>query len=128
MELFSKSTPIAVVGASRDKSKYGYRVFHSLVLYGFRVYPVNPNAGEIDGAKAYPSISSLPEAPGLVIVVTPPSVARKVAEEACLAGAKAIWFQPGSENERAIELCRQKGVQVFHGMCFVADCLKERLL
>jgi len=41
----------AVVGASNDPTKYGNRIFRTLRAAGYRVYPVNPKGGELDGAK-----------------------------------------------------------------------------
>src|SRR5262245_56238490 len=38
----------AVVGASRDRDKFGYKVFRALKVAGYAVYPVNPNAELID--------------------------------------------------------------------------------
>jgi len=33
------------------------------------VYPVNPNAAEIEGWRCYPSVETLPEVPDLALVV-----------------------------------------------------------
>ena len=38
----------AVVGASRDPSRYGYRVLTSLRKAGYRAYAVNPTADDLD--------------------------------------------------------------------------------
>ncbi len=40
----------AVVGASQDQSKFGYRIFRSLRDAGYIVYPVNPRGGTLEGA------------------------------------------------------------------------------
>ena len=53
----------AVAGASRDRSKYGNKVFQALVAYGRKVYPLNPSATEIEGQTAYASIADLPVVP-----------------------------------------------------------------
>src|SRR5688572_7653757 len=63
---------IAIVGAS-SKGGYGGRLLNAVLKAKDRikVYPVNPNYEEINGVRAYPSISSLPEAPDLVGIVVP---------------------------------------------------------
>jgi acetyltransferase len=63
---------IAVVGAT-PKGGYGGRLFDAVLKSKdrVRVYPVNPNYGEIKGIPSYRSISDLPEAPDLVGVVVP---------------------------------------------------------
>ena len=63
---------IAVVGAT-PKGGYGGRLLDAVLKSKdrVRVYPVNPNYGEIKGVPSYRSISDLPEAPDLVGVVVP---------------------------------------------------------
>ncbi len=115
---------IAVVGASRDPSKWGYRLYRFFKSYYRRVYPVNPRASEIDGDRAYPNLSSLPELPDIVDLVVPPRVARRVVEEAISLGIRKIWFQPGSEDEQAIRLCRESGVDVVWGSCLMETVMR----
>jgi len=67
---------IAVIGASADPTKRGYKAMLGLVQGGYRgyrgaVYPVNPKAASILGVKAWPSISDVPEAPALALICTP---------------------------------------------------------
>jgi acetyltransferase len=65
---------IAVVGAT-PKGGYGGRLFNAVLKAKdrVRIYPVNPNYGEVMGVPAYRSVSDLPEAPDLVGVVVPHS-------------------------------------------------------
>jgi predicted CoA-binding protein len=125
MKDFLDARVIAVVGASRNPEKYGYKVFVHLLKKGGKVYPVNPKAEEIAGVKAYPSLSSLPEKPELVITVVPPSVTEKVVDECIRLGIKKIWMQPGSESKAAIEKAEKAGIAVVYNLCFVVDGLKE---
>jgi len=64
---------IAVIGASQNADKVGGRPIDYLKRFGFkgRIMPVNPSRNEIQGLKAYPDVSSLPEAPEAVIVALP---------------------------------------------------------
>jgi len=39
----NRKNVFAVVGASRDPGKYGYKVYDDLKNAGYQVYPVNPN-------------------------------------------------------------------------------------
>nr|WP_241428707.1 CoA-binding protein [Pyrobaculum arsenaticum] len=50
LEVFNLRT-IAVVGASRDPSKWAHVVPLYLKKAGYRVIPVNPSAGEIWGGE-----------------------------------------------------------------------------
>lgn len=115
----NRENVVAVVGASRDPEKWGYKLYKFFKSHYRKVYPVNPRANEIDGDKAYPSLSSLPELPDVVDIVVPPEVAREVVKEAIGLGVKRVWFQPGSEDDEAIRLCREAGVEVIYGACLM---------
>ncbi|MCS7102639.1 MAG: CoA-binding protein [Candidatus Korarchaeum sp.] len=115
----NKDNVVAVVGASRNPEKWGYKLYKFFKGYYRRTYPINPGAEEIDGDRVYPNLSSLPELPDLVNLVVPPAVAREVVKEAISLGVKRIWFQPGSEDEEAIRLCQEVGVEVVWGACLM---------
>lgn len=53
---------IALVGASTQSAKLGYRIIRNLIDFGFRgqLYPIHPSASDICGVKAYPDIESVP--------------------------------------------------------------------
>lgn len=117
---------VAVVGASRNPEKCGYKLYKFFKDAGCkRVYPVNPNAEAVDGDRAYPSLDRLPERPDVVNVVVPPQVSQKVAKEAAELGIKRIWFQPGSEDEEAIRTCLRAGMRVVWGVCMMEESLKR---
>jgi len=107
----------AVVGSSRDPTKYGNRIFRSLLKAGYVVYPVNPNARWIDGHKVYPTLKALPEPPGVVDIVVPPRVTERIVRECAQLGLKRVWIQPGAESKEALEYCRQKGIKTVYGVC-----------
>lgn len=107
----------AVVGASQNRSKFGNRVYRSLRDAGYTVFPVNPKAGELEGAKVYPSLADLPEPPEVIDLVVPPPVTEKVVKEAHELGLTRVWMQPGAESEAAIAYCLEHGMQVVHDAC-----------
>lgn len=107
----------AVVGASQDRSKFGYRVFDTLRRAGYTVYPVNPKGGELDGATVYASLADLPETPEVVDLVVPPAVTEQVVKEMHRLGLSRVWMQPGSESQAAIRYCQENGIQVVYDAC-----------
>jgi len=128
-DFIDRDNSVAVVGASRNPEKWGYKLCRFFKLAGYRrVYPVNPSADSIDGDVAYPSLSSLPEPPDVVNVVVPPRVARHVAKEAARLGLKRIWFQPGSEDEEAIGTCLSAGMKVVWDACMMVESRKRGIL
>jgi predicted CoA-binding protein len=43
----------AVVGASENKEKFGWKIYKKLKDKGYKVFPVSPNYETIDGDKCY---------------------------------------------------------------------------
>ncbi len=120
MELdLQKIDVVAVVGASRDKEKYGYKVLMDLRNAGYETYGVNPSVDEIEGVPCYPDLASLPERPQLVITVVPPKVTEKVVREAKEAGLGRIWMQPGSESDAASSYCEDNGIEYMRDACIM---------
>jgi predicted CoA-binding protein len=107
----------AVVGASQDPAKFGYRIFRNLKEAGYTVYPVNPKGGELLGAQVYPSLADLPAPPEVVDTVVPPAITEHIVKEMHALGLTRIWMQPGSESEAAILYCHEHGIQVVHDAC-----------
>jgi len=64
---------IAIVGASADPTKRGYKAIVGLLNDGYEgtIFPINPKADEILGLKAYPSLTSLPQAADMALICTP---------------------------------------------------------
>ena len=123
-EFLKKTNKIAVVGASRDKEKFGYKVYTTLKRDGFSVYPVNPKADNIDNDRCYPSLSALPIKPDVVITVVPPKITEEVVKEMLKLGIDKIWMQPGSESPSAVDFCKKNKIKVITNLCFVVDGLK----
>lgn len=124
-DFLKRDNAIAVVGASQNQEKWGNRLYRHLKNDGFRVFPVNPKDSEIEGERCYPNLKSLPEKPYLVITVVRPEVTEKVMEQCKEAGVKMVWMQPGSESKNSIIFCKEHGIEVVYGSCYVVDGLKE---
>jgi acyl-CoA synthetase (NDP forming) len=89
---------IAVLGASDQIEKWGYRMFSRPLYTGFRgtVYPINPHAQEICGQKAWAKISDLSHPVDLAILVLPaPMVTEALRECLCHGIRGAIVISAG---------------------------------
>jgi acetyltransferase len=73
---------VAVIGASRNPEKVGGIILRNL-RYSFNgeIYPVNPNATEIQGLKSYKSVKELKGKVDLAIIVVPAPVVLQVLKE-----------------------------------------------
>jgi acetyltransferase len=66
---------VALIGASARPGSVGATVWRNLRRGGFAgpLYAVNPKGGELDGQPVYKDVASLPQAPELAVVCTPPA-------------------------------------------------------
>ena len=73
---------VAVIGASNNPGSWGYGIMKHLIGPARRkIYPVNPNAAEVMGVKAYASVLDIPDPVELgVIVVAAPRVPKVIRE------------------------------------------------
>ena len=66
---------LALIGASDKAGAVGAVVMRNIINAGFagEIFPVNPKYQTIEGIRAYPDIESLPVAPDLAVIITPPA-------------------------------------------------------
>ena len=123
---FLASKRFAVVGASKDRAKYGNKVLRAYLQSNREAVPVNPGQDEIEGLKAYGDLASVPDEIDGVSIITPPTVTEKVVEQAIARGIKHIWMQPGAESPAAIESAQRAGANVIAGGPCVLVTLRYR--
>lgn len=114
---FLAQKTLAIVGVSRGGKKFGNMVLKDLAKIGYRLLPVHPEAAEVGGVKAFPSLAALPEPVGGVVVVVPPAQSEAVVKEAAAHGIRRVWLQQGAESPAAIKFCEEHGISVVHGQC-----------
>jgi len=115
IQQFLAGETFAVVGASRDRTKYGNKVLRTYLQHERTVYAVNPNADEVEGMQAYATLASVPASVDGVSIITPPEVTESVIEELIDLGIKNVWMQPGAENQRSVDRAREANVNVIAG-------------
>jgi acetyltransferase len=115
---------IAIVGASADPTKRGYKAMVGLIKDGYpgKVYPINPKADLILGVKAYPSLAAIPGPIDLALVCTPAATVPGVLTECGRKGVKGAiilasgFKETGPEGARleqqVVEAARAGGVRV----------------
>ena len=111
----------AIVGATSDTNKFGYKIFRNLKGRGYEVYPVNPKLDELEGTKCYHKLVDIPLKVDVVDFVVPPPVTEKSLAECKQLGLQRIWLQPGSESESAIAYCNENDMEVVHGVCVMMN-------
>ena len=115
--LLQEARTIAIVGLSADRSKASHFVGTYLQHEGYRIVPVNPNADEILGERAWPDLASVPIPVDLVDVFRPGRECLAIAEQAIAAGLPAIWFQLRIDALEAAERAERAGLTVVLDRC-----------
>jgi len=103
-ELFHPRS-VAVVGAPRGM-KTGAVFLMALLEQGFpgQIYPVNPQAEEINGIKAYPKVADIPGPVDLAIILVPHWNSIAVVKECADKGVKgAVLFTAGYKETGTAE-------------------------
>lgn len=119
--MINKDRTYAIVGASADTSKYGYKVFEDLLESGHKAIPINPKGGELLGEKVYLSVLQYPEKIDVAVFVVPPQVTIKVLDDVAIKGIKTVWMQPGSESMQAIAKCNDIGAKCVSKACIMVQ-------
>jgi hypothetical protein len=108
---------IAVVGLSRDPAKAAHSVPAGLQAAGYRIVPVNPEASELLGERAFASLTEIPFPIELVLVFRPARFAPAIAEQAVAIGAKALWLQQGIYSSQARSIAKLAGLRYVEDRC-----------
>jgi predicted CoA-binding protein len=114
---------IAVVGLSPKPHRDSFRVAKYMQDHGFRIVPINPNAHEVLGEKAYASLTEAAQHERIDMVNCfrnsediPP-----IAAEAIAVGAKSLWLQIGVVNDEAAKQATGAGLVVVQNLCLMVE-------
>lgn len=128
---------VAVVGASTNSEKRGYRTIKDLGEWGYdgEIYPVNPRYDEIRGHETYASVTEIPGGVDLVFVAIPAPYVPDVIRESGAAGAagavvNTAGFSEVGEDDLAADLAaaaREAGVRIVGPNVQGIDAVHQRL-
>ncbi|MEA3238602.1 MAG: acetate--CoA ligase family protein [Candidatus Bipolaricaulota bacterium] len=64
---------VAVIGASQNTAKIGYRIVENIVQRGYKgkIYPINPKGGEVLGLKIYSDLSAVDGDVDIAVITIP---------------------------------------------------------
>ena len=74
------SKVVAVIGASRDRHKFGNRAVRAFRQQGYTVVPINPHEADVEGLKAFASVLDVPGPIDMASLYVPPEVGERVIE------------------------------------------------
>ncbi len=125
VDFFSRKFLYAIVGASNNEEKYGYKIFKTLIDAGYKAIPINPKEKEIYGKKVYSRLSLVKERIDVVDFVVPAGVTLKVLEEVKNLGIKKVWFQPNSFDDKVLSYARRNKIKFLKDFCLLQSVLKS---
>jgi predicted CoA-binding protein len=114
---------VAVVGLSPKPHRDSFGVARYMQAHGWRIVPVNPNASEILGEKAYPTLTEAArhERIDLVDCFRSSADIPPIVDEAIAIGARAVWMQLGIAHAEAAAKARAAGLLVVQDRCLKID-------
>ena len=130
---------VAIVGASQNPQKVGGMPVRLLTELGYpgAVYPINAAAAEVQGLKAYASLSALPAAPELAIIVVPADAVDAALRQAVEKGVGAaivlssgfaeIGADGAAAQQRLADIARAGGLTLLGPNCLGVMNVREQL-
>ncbi len=119
-----KPRSLAVIGASENVTKWGYRMLERPLKTGFqgKVFPVNSRVETILGQHCYPSVKDIPGAVDLAVITTPLQQVVPVMHACVEKGIKGVvlitagFAETGNEGKKledqVVEIAREGGIRL----------------
>ncbi|KAF5380256.1 hypothetical protein D9757_008191 [Collybiopsis confluens] len=121
---FFRSPSFAVVGASKDQSKYGTRVLRWYLQRELPVTPVHPKETELEGVATIKSVNELSSPTTTsVSIITPSKVTLDILKAAKELRVPALWIQPGAEDPAVIEYIKDPANGLVDKVIYGGDCV-----
>ena len=103
---------VAVVGASRDRHKFGNKALRAFRDSGDTVIPINPHESEVEGIRAYASVLDVPGSIDMATVYVQPDVAMRLLDEFARKQIPEIWLNPGADDDDILAEARRRHLNV----------------
>jgi acetyl coenzyme A synthetase (ADP forming)-like protein len=122
MKFLFEPQSVAVIGASGDPGKIGYKVLENIILGGYngRVYPVNPRGGELLGRPVLKSLDDTNAPIDLACIVIPAPFVFDAVRQCAQRGVKIAFVITSGfseignieEEKRIASYAREHGIRI----------------
>jgi hypothetical protein len=102
---------IAIIGASQDRSRYANKAIRAWQKRGWTVVPVTPKYEEVEGLKAYPSVTDIPGPVDVASLYVSPKVGIQILDDIAAKGIRQVYVNPGAESDELVEKARRLGLE-----------------
>ena len=114
----------AVVGASNNPEKYGYKIIEALLKRTKNIYPLNPKEEFVLGIKCYKELNEIKEKIDVIVFVVPPSTTFEIVEKN-FSKKSLFWFQPKSFDFEVIDFCKENNIEFENKKCIIKESEKN---
>ncbi len=102
---------VAVIGASRNRRKFGNKAVRAFRQGGYDVIPINPRAAEIEGLPSFASVLDVPGPIDLATVYVQPGIGPHIMDELAEKGVSHVWLNPGADAPDVVTRAEALGLQ-----------------
>jgi predicted CoA-binding protein len=110
---------VAIIGASRNRDKFGNKALRAFVHQGYTVIPINPHETEVEGYPSYASVLDVPGPIDMATVYVPPGIGVLVIEEIARKGIPEVWLNPGADGQQVVTRARELGVNTIQACSII---------
>jgi acetyltransferase len=115
---------VALIGISRKSGPGSFNLMEIMSDFGYsgEIYPVNPNAGEILGKKAYPSVTAVKKKIDLAVITSPRKTTLNILQDCVATNIKAaIVVNQGFNDadrrgqqmqQQMVEMAAREGIRI----------------
>ena len=101
---------VAVVGASRDRRKFGNKAVRAFLHRGYDVVPINLAGGIIEWIPTYASVLDVPRSIDIATIYLQPAIGERVIDEIAQKEIGEVWLNPGADSARVVARARALGL------------------
>lgn len=101
---------VAVLGASADRTKYSNKAVRAYHAQGWKVFPVNPRGGLIEGFRVHATLAEIPQKIMRVTIYLPPEIGIKTLPDIAAKKPDEFIVNPGAESDALVEEARRLGL------------------
>lgn len=105
-------SPVLVLGASTDPSRYSHKALNLLKASGYATVAVNPYHDQIDGQPCLPSLDAVRGPVDTVTVYLNPSHSSPLTDDLLALHPRRVIFNPGAESPPLAAALRSAGIEV----------------
>lgn len=109
-DLLKKYYHFAVIGVSKDKEKYGYKIFKRLLDRSYDVYGVSPIYTSVDDIPLYTSLEDIRHPIDVVVFVVNKKYAYDYIDQMSALGIGYAWMQPNTYDDDLLEYMKNVGI------------------